>query len=238
MTNAAAFANGTGDRFLDLQLSFNLFPATYVHSTWLEQIGLAADDACPPGTQASPFWARCLSTALLRAFRLDQQFDFDFFDTGKRLALLDGTELLRLGGLVGAVLMRDRFRLIVERTQVETLRNVIGAEAHRFALQWREQPIGLRRHEPGWISEFEEPLPDAEGWAAYSASLVHAAIPPTADGVQGRLQLKFPRAWSQPTAQGPHAPDMGRAGLATLFFSVIQAEARPWAWLFEEEPPC
>jgi len=84
------------DRFFDLQLRFNLFPATYAHASWIDRISRnyfqagSLDEYCD-----SPFWIRRLSLSLLRARKLEQGFDFDFSDRAKRIALLDAAVLER-----------------------------------------------------------------------------------------------------------------------------------------------
>src|SRR5690348_1007651 len=50
--NAVAMA----ERFFDLQLSFNLFPATYVHPSWIQHMGLADEEEGYPPATAVPFW--------------------------------------------------------------------------------------------------------------------------------------------------------------------------------------
>jgi hypothetical protein len=225
----------TGDRLFDLQLSFNLFPAMYAHPSWIWPTVLPHGEELHSPVTATTFWTRCLSSSLLRAWRLDALFDCDFFDPAKRLALIDAAELVRIGGLAGAVLMRDRLRYIVDRSEVEALRRGIGVEAHRFALKWSEGSHELARDVRARIVPFDGPLPGAETWAACSASLVSVAIPLTAPGVLGRLQLKFPRGWSQPPAPRLRLSEVERASLVTLLISIIRADAGHWAWLFQPD---
>jgi hypothetical protein len=131
--------------------------------------------------------------------------------------------------------MRDRLRYIVDRSEVEALRRGIGVEAHRFALKWSEGSHELARDIRARIMPLDGTLPDPETWAAYSASLVAAAIPLTAPGVLGRLQLKFPRGWSQPPAPRLRLSEVERASLVTLLITIIRADAGHWAWLFQPD---
>ncbi|MET0499559.1 MAG: SctK family type III secretion system sorting platform protein [Steroidobacteraceae bacterium] len=232
-------------RSFELQLAFNLFPAAYVHRSWLAEL---QDDGELPqleGTAASaPFRIRHLSAALLRHWGLDRQFDYDFFDHAKRLALPDAAELIRIGVLAGAVLMRDRIRRCVDRAAVIDLQRMIGVDAHQFALS----PFAMSRDRQcgellDVISEWSGEWParsDAAppiAWAAHGAALVMAAIPRTAPGVFTRLQFKFPRAWSADTAPRLSITPRQRAVLAELLIDVLTASRSEWCWLFAAAEP-
>ena len=80
----AAPRDTTSERLLDLQLSFNLYPSQYAHTSWLERLGVSDADK---ELRTSPLWIRSVSSALLRGANLDKHFDNDFFDPAKRLAL-------------------------------------------------------------------------------------------------------------------------------------------------------
>lgn len=216
----------------DLQLQFNLFPAAYLHSSWLDDCGLSAHDDEFPAS--SPFWVRCLSNALLRRWRLEQQFDCDFFDPAKRLALLDADALIRVGGLAGAVLLRDRIRRTVDGAAIAVMQKAIGPAAHRFALRWDGQSSVLASVGAEWSRPWSDGWPDAEVWAASSAMLVTCAIPATASGVLGRLRFKFPRSWAADASARPRLTEAQRMSLAQLLMSIVVGQVAEWAWLFAE----
>ena len=226
----------------ELQLAFNLFPAAYVHNSWLSELQEDGEVLPLEGSAAgAPFRIRRLSAALLRHWHLDRQFDYDFFDHAKRLALLDATELVRIGGLAGAILMRDRIRRCVDRAAVTELQRVIGVDAHQFALSpfaaSRDRQCAELSDVTGdwskeWPGRSTAAGPDVAAWAAYSATLIGAAIPRTAPGVLARLLFKFPRSWSASTAPRLSMSPRQRMVLAELLIDILIAGRSEWRWLF------
>jgi hypothetical protein len=220
-------SSDTAGRLFDLQLKFNLFPAMYAHQSWIEHLGLKANLGMAQMKSAtSTFWLRRLSDALLRARELDRQFDFDFFDRAKRVALLDDQALARVGGLVAAVLVREHLRGAVRGPEVEALQHAIGSAARRFALRSNldlppvpAQLCRLGRHSPTPVT-----------WARRVAVLVTAIIPVTSPGTLGRLQFKFPQSWAR--LKRLQLTEKERVGLTELFVAVISQESKEWAWLF------
>jgi hypothetical protein len=175
----------------ELQLSFNLFPATYAHWSWIEQLGFCELSADPAGLPtASTYWIRSVSDALLTEFALEQQFDFDFSSARKRVALLDADAAIILAKHVAAILLRERFRTVIAREAVAELRAKVGADAHRFALQFDGDVPRLTglAEQLTWCA--------TEHWDRYMAALVAACLPEGAFGVHGRLQLRFPNTWA------------------------------------------
>ncbi|MET0533995.1 MAG: SctK family type III secretion system sorting platform protein [Steroidobacter sp.] len=213
-------------RLFDLQLAFNLYPATYAHASWLAPLG----QATPTGEEArelhaSPFWIRALSTQLLRQEQLDQHFDCDFFDPAKRLALLDAATLTRIAGLVSATLRRERLRRTIRQADVFAVQSCMGSQAHAFAVSW-EGPLPLQQHTvegEGW--------PTRAVWERTSVARLFTALPSHATGVIGRLRLRFPKDWELP--RQPLLAEPLRVGLTQLIVGVIAQASPQWSWLFE-----
>jgi hypothetical protein len=216
-------------RLFELQLACNLFPAEYVHASWLETPGWSL---CRGGDAGrSEFWIRYCSATLLRERGLDLQFDWDFSDRGKRLALLDGSTLLRLGQLASAVLMRDSLRSLVCRDEVQAIQEVLGSEAHLYAVRWRGPVPTLDERLRCTFGSHESTI-DPVAYGRQCACLLMAAIPAGAAGVRGRLQLKLPRCWADECAYGVRLAEAQRDGLVRLFVAII-ADAYPQRlWLF------
>jgi hypothetical protein len=213
---------------ISLKLDFNLFPSDYAHPSWLAQLGIHATQLSTPFARA-PLWKRSVSTALLRAHRLEQYFDCDFADHAKRLALIDAATLIRIGGLVLATLLRERLRRIVQRSQVQALHDCMGVEAHQFALRWNG-PV------PALPLPFEESPASmtAESWAQRSIGQVFATLPEQASGVSERMRLRFPTHWTLPDPGLPKLGDAQRGDLTKFVVAIIGQSAAQWSWLFSE----
>ena len=214
-----------------LKLDFNLFPAEYAHDSWLAQLGIDAAERST-ALARSPLWLRSVSTALLRARRLEECFDCDFHDRAKRLVLIDTATLVRIGGLVLATLLRERLRRIVHRPQVQALHDCMGTEAHQFALRWT-----------GMVPSIPVPFDDgavrisAESWTHRSIAQLFAAVPAQATGIVERMRLRFPAHWTLPDSRQPQLNETQRGALMTLVIAVIADSAAQWSWLFAEEGP-
>lgn len=220
-------------RLFELQLVCNLFPAKYVHASWLETPGWSlcrGDDAA-----RSEFWIRYCSATLLRERGLEQQFDWDFSDRGKRLALLDGSTLLRLGQLASAVLMRDRLRTLVCRDEVQAVQEVLGSEAHFYAVRWGGPVPTLDERLRCTFGSHGSTI-DSFAYGRHCVRLLMAAIPAGAAGVHGRLQLKLPRYWADESGYSMRPAEAQRDGLVRLFVAIIADACPQWLWLFGSQP--
>jgi hypothetical protein len=212
------------ERLLDLQLAFNLYPAWYAHPSWLATLGDAttlAEEFCE--LRNSPQWIRAVSSALLRGGQLHQQFDCDFFDPAKRLALIDAGTLTYIAGLVSATLLRERLRRIVAHSEVRAVQQCMGEEAHAFAVRWQGllPMIAPIIDKGGW--------PSREIWERNSVALLLSALPGHAIGVLGRLHMKFPIDWLEPHRR---LIEPQRVGLTRLIIAVLLQAGTSWNWLF------
>ncbi len=214
------------ERLFDLQLAFNLYPATYAHPSWLPQWGSVIPAAEPADElQAQPLWIRAVSSALLRSESLEQYFDCDFFDPAKRLALLDAITLTRIAGLVSATLLRARLRRVVGQAEVRAVHECIGAEAHAFSVRWAGALPQIH------LPVEDDPWPTRAAWERVSVARLFSALPSHAVGVIGRLRLRFPRRWNL-SAQRLVEPQ--RAALMQLITAVTIESAPQWGWLFQQ----
>jgi hypothetical protein len=211
------------ERLVDLQMAFNLFPSQYAHATWLERLGVSADENEP---RESPLWTRSVSSALLRAANLDKHFDNDFYDPAKRLALIDASSLTRVAGLVGATLLRERIKRAVRQEEVRTLRASIGAEAHAFAVRFGEL---LPMVTPPFASD---PWPSQDEWQKATVLQLFSALPAHAIGVMGRMRMRFASEWTLPRHR---LSEPQRVGLTRLIVAVLRQSTPEWRWLFESE---
>lgn len=213
---------------ISLRLGFNLFPSDYAHPSWLAQLGMNVAELATPFVR-SPLWKRSVSTALLRAHRLEQRFDCDFDDHAKRLALIDTATLTRIGGLALATVLRERLRRIVQRSQVQALHDCMGAEAHQFALRWNGAVPSLPVPFEGTAVGIS-----AESWAQRSVGQLFAALPDQTTGIGERMRLRFPAHWTLPDPAQPKLDDAQRGDLTKLVVALIAQSAPQWSWLFSE----
>jgi hypothetical protein len=204
----------------DLLLKFNLFPAIYAHPGWSER----------PLHLDTPFWIRRSSDALLKECELDRQFDFDFSDPGKRLALLDTETLQRVGGLAAALLARDRLRRIIRGADVAILQRAMGIEAYGLALRW-ERPLPTADLPPE-LGRLSAPWPEPDEWISRGITLVFATLPRSAAGVIERLRFKFPRNGVSSPAPPWQLSEPARLSLSRLLIEIVDQEFGEWTWLF------
>jgi len=219
----------------DLQLKFNLLPATYAHPSWSENSSYLLPEGGPAFNRRSPFWIRRWSAVLLGEWELDRQFDFDFSDPGKRLALLDPQTLARIGGFAAALLVRDQLLRVIRGADVVSLRRTLGSEPYQYALS-RERPLAAMDL-PSELCRLSAPWPEPDVWHLRILTVVFSALPSSAAGVIERLRLKFPRNWTgSPTLPLP-VTEAARLSLSQLFIAIIHDECPEWAWLFDSRAP-
>ncbi|HEY5808824.1 MAG TPA: SctK family type III secretion system sorting platform protein, partial [Povalibacter sp.] len=206
---------GTPDALFELQLQFNLFPARYAHLTWIEEAGFLQGAADAGLLADSSFWIRRVSDTLLRRNDLDRQFDLDFSDHIKRLALLDFRELARIGGCAASVLLRDQLRRTVRGTQVEAIRACIGADAHVYALNWNHPVPALQS------VDLQARWDDVQHWEMQSAGLVSLCIPPNAPGTLRRLWFKYPHSW-RTARSSTRTTEAQRIAIGELLLRIVR----------------
>jgi len=217
------------DRAFDLQLRFNLFPATYAHASWIARMGRHLPLA--EGLDDSPFWVRRLSLALLQACELDQEFDFDFSDRTKNIALLDAAVLERCARLMAGLLVREQIRHVVRGADMAAIERALGREALRFALAWTAPlpVLGYVFHPHGAA------FPDNEGWTRRAVGLASALMGVAPRATLARMQLRFPCDWGN--LERPVLQEQDRSRLAALFVAVLNKAAPEHAWLLAQPAP-
>jgi hypothetical protein len=238
--NLAAAGPFVADRHFDLALKFNLFPALYVHASWVETMfgGFGpqradTEDGRSEGAD-SVFWVRQLSSALLRQHELDRLLDFDFTDACKRSALLNMREGLQLSAFVCALLLREPLRRIALAPQVAALQRHIGRETYVQALRWPD-PVPVLTGLPPVLVDADELLQDAQAadpqrWLRRVARLWLSLMPATAIGLLQRLRLKLPRAWR--VIEPWRLDDIDRLQIGALFAQGAPRAAPDSAWVF------
>jgi len=217
------------DPLFDAVLRFNLFPSEYVHPSWMEIVDNALPRVFSPVSRTNAFESRCVSRALLSLCAAENDFDFDFVDHGKRVALLPCDTLMSLGVHVSAVLAKSQLREAVMRTQIHAINRAIGEDVRIFGLRW---PVEENRISPT-LSELSKRvathLSDADRSQWCAVRLIRASIPANAVAVARRIALKQPVRLRSITSFDLHAQQ--RNALSALFIAVLKSK---WPALFQQ----
>lgn len=208
---------------------FNLFPALYWDDSWRAQLA-ARIGATEPNLDAQPFWVRALSTAILREQGIEDQFDFDFADRAKRLALLDGPTLQRLCLALAGLLVRQHLRLLVSRDDASLIQRCLGHDIHKLALEWRG-PVPVVASVPLWSPDWRSRWCDSDAWARRGVATFYSALPPATRALHDRLRLKFPADWPDDGFVVRPAADYRQLN-AQVILQLLPLVAPHWSWLF------
>lgn len=216
------------DPLFDAVLRFNLFPSEYVHPSWIEMVDNALPRVFSPVSRTNAFESRCLSRALLSLCAAEDDFDFDFSDHGKRIALLPHDALISLGMHAIAVLAQSQLREAVMRTQIHAINRAIGEDVRIFGLRWS---VEGNKMSPA-LSELGKAVAthvsdgDRSQWCA--VRLIRTLIPENAVAVAGRITLKLPTRWRSVSPFDLHAEQ--RHELSALVIAVLKNK---WPTLFQ-----
>lgn len=208
------------DPLFDAVLRFNLFPSEYVHPSWMEIVDNALPRVFSSISRTNAFESRCLSRALLSLGAAESDFDFDFSDHGKRVALLPCDILMSLGMHMIAVLAQSQLREAVMRTQIHAINRAIGEDVRIFGLRWQ---IEGKRTSPA-LGELRKMvamhLSDAGRSQWCAVRLIRTLIPANAVAVARRIALKQPVRLRSITPFDLH-PEQ-RDELSALFIAVLK----------------
>jgi hypothetical protein len=210
---------------------FNLFPAQYWHDSWRKQVS-ARIGSIGADLDAQPFWIRAMSTAILREQQLEGQFDFDFADRYKRLALLDGPTLYRLCLALAGLLVKNHLRLLVSRDDASLIQRCLGPDVHRLVLEWRG-PMPVAASPPSWSADWRSSWADSDAWARRGVATLYSALPYEIRAVTDRLRLKFPAAW--PEASFKVSPALGHRQInGDVILKILPLIAPNDSWLLAQ----
>ena len=112
-------------------IEFNYSPAIYTDSSWLSDVAGAENviKEMHKSSMARPW----LSRFILKRFAIDSQFDFDFDDKLKQVALFDKTELVTAIFFAGLCLNAYWIRNIIRREHRQSVISCIGEDGYIFA---------------------------------------------------------------------------------------------------------
>jgi len=112
---------------------FNLDPVSYCHASWWPHRGAPAQLFRQAVT--APAAAAKLSQIILRHYGIDAQFDYDFEQPYKRVALLPYPQQKRLIYLLGLVVYRARLAPVIAAAQQRRLLQAFGPADYTLALR-------------------------------------------------------------------------------------------------------
>jgi hypothetical protein len=231
---AAAVSSGTdrdGESLSEAITRFNLFPALYWHDSWRAWL-TARIGPIESQLDAQPFWIREMSTAILRGQGLEEQFDFDFADPVKRLALLDAPTLHRLCLALAGLLVRQHLRLLVSRDDARLIQRCLGQDVHKLVLEWHG-PLPIATSAPLWSADWRSHWVDSDAWARRGVATLYSAVSPASHALHGRFRMKFPMEWPDDSFAVHSAPEH-RQFNANIILKLLSLLAPGWSWLFAE----
>ena len=111
---------------------FNLYLVRYIDTSWLKTVKLSPLVSQLRQSGNADFH---LSHYLLAQFSLHDDFDYEFDEPVKRIALVSNEVLLSTATYIGIILNEDVIRNAVRRDERVALENCLGADAYRFAVK-------------------------------------------------------------------------------------------------------
>ena len=111
---------------------FNLYLVRYIDTSWLKTVKLSPlVNQIRQGGNADFH----LSHYLLRQFSLHEDFDYEFDQPIKRIALVEQSQLLDVALYIGIILNESVIRNAVLKKERQALEECLGSDAYRFAVK-------------------------------------------------------------------------------------------------------
>ncbi|HET6468610.1 MAG TPA: SctK family type III secretion system sorting platform protein [Geminicoccaceae bacterium] len=187
---------------------FNYRPLAYADPTRVAALASELPPSVWQRLRATPRVAGRLSRLLLEQHGLAGEAWWDFTAPLRRLALLDGAELLRLARYAGALLHTEAIRRVIGREVLLLLRRQLGEEGYAFALK-RAPFIAVAPARPAPTD-----LPAAIDRDGQSCLAAWLGAEPRA--VAERVRLKFPPAGALDAPEPALAGEAGKKVLAKV----------------------
>ncbi|MRI32164.1 hypothetical protein EOPP23_04030 [Endozoicomonas sp. OPT23] len=111
---------------------FNLYLIRYIHPSWLKTVKLSPLVQQLRQENNADYH---LSHYLLKQFQLNNEFDYEFIENHKRIALADEGELTALALYTGATLNEGIIRNALLSSQRQAFAECLGEPLYRFATQ-------------------------------------------------------------------------------------------------------
>ena len=114
-------------------IRFNLEPVSYCHPSWWPHTGLPADVVRQ--MVDDPLAAARLSQKMLCTYGLDEQFDYDFRQPFKRIALLSYRQQKKIMGVLGLAVYREQLAGVIAAQRQRRLLAAFGPADYALALR-------------------------------------------------------------------------------------------------------
>jgi hypothetical protein len=219
----------TADSLFDLILKFNLFPALYVHPSWIQSLS-AFQYPDSSNQELNPYWIRYLSKTLLDMYQLDQQWEFDFSNPVKKLVLIDADSLMKLGHYAAAILAQPHLRKIISGSKISLINQSIGSENREFSLRWKPLQNNSMLLDLTSLKVLTElantAMTTKDAWRHFATRLIISCLPHDAVSLRNRLIFKFPIDCRNIDLF--QLTKDKRALVAALFFDVVQQQFPDW----------
>lgn len=179
-------------------MRFNLFPAEYADASWLAAVegflaAVGLGDLAVKDRGSSPSTARVRHTsmALLRLCELDRQYDFDYSDTGKRMALLPTPTLLALGQHAIALMAKPLLQRLIRGDEAAAVEAIIGHALRVRTLAQQANTTHVATALPELCALAQTAMLDAATWARLPMQIALSVLPESATGARARLRFRF-----------------------------------------------
>lgn len=123
----------TTDGLVEAIIRFNFEPVSWCHPSWWPDTGLPAHTARQ--LVDDPLAAAKLSRKMLCTYGLDAQFDYDFAQPFKRVALLSRRQQKRIISLLGLAVYREHIAGVISARQQQRLLETFGPADYALALR-------------------------------------------------------------------------------------------------------
>jgi len=170
--------------------AFNFKPLSYLDRSWLES--LESSEYFLKIGGATPTYRE--QSYVLACFDLADDYDFDFSNPAKSVALLSNRHLMRLLTVVGACFYLESCKKIIEKDALKALKNLLGEDGYRFVIF--QVPFLLSNFPEAWQKTLPVGLAEDELRELFShlgLSVFASLLENTPESFSKRLLLKLPK---------------------------------------------
>jgi YOP proteins translocation protein K (YscK) len=211
------------DSLLAMIMEFNVAPARFVHSSWLESVA----DYTRVSSLCGQNRFHTLSRYLCSSFQLNDHFCWDFSRPGTRLLLLPGSVLTNMILFTGLAIHHRTISYCIEGAVIEKMKRSFGDSGYSFALENAELLVGSMGAAPE-KTEIDDLVSRVR---LTGLSTLTNAVGELREGWEKRLRLKFSRSSSFDLPKGEPENTSSSLELCKRILS-FQTQSQ-WAFIFK-----